>query len=130
MTVTYGFEHERRLRAGFIGCGGHSFRNVYPVLRYLPVDLVAVCDLDADRAAAYASTFGAERSYTDHQAMLAPRASTACSSSPACRRTPTSPSTACRPVCAVWTEKPPVASLDDVARDPRGRWATRSTPSG
>lgn len=70
-TVTYGFEHERRLRAGFIGCGGHSFRNVYPVLRYLPVDLVAVCDFDGDRARAYASTFGAERSYTDHQSMLA-----------------------------------------------------------
>src|SRR4051812_40002544 len=61
MTVTYGFEHERRLRAGFVGCGGPSFRNVYPVLRYLPVDLVAVCDLDANRAKAYAERFGAER---------------------------------------------------------------------
>jgi predicted dehydrogenase len=68
--VAFSHEHERRLRVGFIGCGDHSFRNVYPVLRYLPVELVAVCDLDAAKAAAYARTFGAERSYTSHHEML------------------------------------------------------------
>jgi predicted dehydrogenase len=116
MTVTYGFEHERRLRAGFIGCGGHSFRNVYPVLRYLPVDLVAVCDLDGDRAATYARTFGAERSYTDHEVMLAE-----CELD--CVFVVTGVSSYATLACdalaagaAVWTEKPPVASLDDVVR--------------
>ena len=48
--LRYNFEYDRRLRAGFVGCGGHAFRNVYPTLRYAPVDLVAVCDLNLDRA--------------------------------------------------------------------------------
>ena len=36
VSTTPSFEHDRRLRAGFVGCGDHSFRNVYPALRYLP----------------------------------------------------------------------------------------------
>lgn len=58
------------LRAGFIGCGGHSFRWIYPCLQFAPVDLIATCDRDADRAARYAKQFGAERSYADHREML------------------------------------------------------------
>lgn len=27
--LRYNFEYARRIRAGFIGCGGHAFRNVY-----------------------------------------------------------------------------------------------------
>ena len=34
-----------RIRAGFIGCGSHSFRNIYPTFQFAPVDLRAVCDL-------------------------------------------------------------------------------------
>lgn len=116
MTVTYGFEHERRLRAGFVGCGGHSFRNVYPTLRYLPVDLVAVCDLDADRAAAYASTFGASRTYTDHQAMLDAE-SLDCVFVVTGVSSYTDIAVDCLSAgVATWVEKPPVSSLDDVAR--------------
>jgi predicted dehydrogenase len=116
MTVTYGFEHERRLRAGFIGCGGHSFRNVYPTLRYVPVDLVAVCDLDADRAAHYANTFGAARSYTDHQAMLA-------AEDLDCVFIVTSVDTytdlavdALSAGTSVWVEKPPVRTVEEIGR--------------
>jgi predicted dehydrogenase len=69
--ITYNFEYERRLKACFIGAGGHSYRNIYPSLRYAPVDLAAVCDVDGDRAAQYAQLFGAGRSYTDHREMLA-----------------------------------------------------------
>jgi len=32
------------IKMGFIGCGSHAFRNIFPCLQYLPVDLVAVCD--------------------------------------------------------------------------------------
>lgn len=60
-----------RVRVGFIGCGGHAFRNVYPTFQFAPIDLVATCDLDPNRAAAYAKQFGAERSYADHHEMLA-----------------------------------------------------------
>jgi predicted dehydrogenase len=70
-TVAYNFEAETRIRAGFVGAGGHSYRNVYPTFQYAPVELVAVCDLEVDRAAAYARLFGAERHYADHRQMLA-----------------------------------------------------------
>ena len=69
--IEYAFEAERRVRVGFVGAGGHSYRNVYPTFRYAPVELVAVCDLDADRAAGYAKAFGAERTYASHEEMLA-----------------------------------------------------------
>ena len=64
-------ETDERIRAGFIGCGSHSFRNIYPTFQFAGVNLIATCDLNADKAAAYAAQFGAERSYTDYREMLA-----------------------------------------------------------
>lgn len=61
---------ERQVRAGFIGCGSHSFRNLYPVFQFTPVQLVATCDLVAEKAAEYARQFGAESSYTDYRTMI------------------------------------------------------------
>jgi predicted dehydrogenase len=62
---------EQRIRAGFIGCGSHSFRNIYPTFQFAPVELVATCDLIPGKAAAFADQLGAERAYTDHREMLA-----------------------------------------------------------
>ncbi|MDH7571867.1 MAG: Gfo/Idh/MocA family oxidoreductase, partial [Armatimonadota bacterium] len=70
MRVIYRHEYARRLRAGFIGAGGHSYRNIYPTFAYVPVDLVAVCDRVEERARVAAAQFGAARVYTDHRAML------------------------------------------------------------
>lgn len=69
--IRYNFEYERRLKACFIGAGGHAYRNVYPTFRYAPVDLVGICDLSKERADGFARVFGAERTYTDHHEMLA-----------------------------------------------------------
>jgi predicted dehydrogenase len=69
--VRYNFEYEQKIRVAFIGAGGHAFRNVYPTFQYAPIDLVAICDIDAGRAAAYARQFGATATYTDHREMLA-----------------------------------------------------------
>src|SRR5258708_12078192 len=74
MPVTYNYENPKRLRTGFIGCGGHAYRNIYPTFQYGPVNLVAVCDLDAERAATYAKIFGAERHYSNHLEILEPKA--------------------------------------------------------
>jgi predicted dehydrogenase len=68
--VTYSFEYPRRLRVGFVGCGGHSWRNVYPTFQYAPVELVAVADPVEERAAAYARQFGVPAHYRDHREML------------------------------------------------------------
>jgi predicted dehydrogenase len=70
MAQKYNFEYDSRIKAGFIGCGGHSFRNIYPTFQYAPVDLVAVCDLNKERAEIYKSMFGAQRFYGDHMEML------------------------------------------------------------
>jgi predicted dehydrogenase len=48
----------REIRAAFIGCGGHSFRNIYPTFQFAPVKLVATCDLSINQARAYAEQFG------------------------------------------------------------------------
>lgn len=69
-TVTYQFEYDTRIRCAFIGAGEHSYRNVYPTFQYAPVDLVAVCDVDAERARTYTRMFGGTSHYTDHRSML------------------------------------------------------------
>jgi len=71
MPATYNYEYSKKLRTGFIGCGGHAYRNIYPTFQYAPVNLVAVCDLDPVRAADCAKIFGAERHYSNHSEMLA-----------------------------------------------------------
>lgn len=61
---------EREIRAGFIGCGSHSFRNIYPTFQFAPVKLVATCDLKPDKAKAFAEKFGAEEYYDNYHTML------------------------------------------------------------
>jgi predicted dehydrogenase len=58
------------LRVGFIGCGRHATKNLYPCLKLAQMTPVAVCDLDEAKARRNARWFGAERVYTDHRHML------------------------------------------------------------
>jgi len=61
---------EPEIRAGFIGCGAHAFRNIYPAFQFAPVNLAATCDLDLSKAKAFAEKFGAEQAYGDYREML------------------------------------------------------------
>jgi predicted dehydrogenase len=61
---------EPEIRAGFIGCGSHSFRNVYPTFQFAQVNLVATCDLQIEKAQAFAGKFGAANAYSDYGQML------------------------------------------------------------
>jgi predicted dehydrogenase len=61
---------EPEIRAGFIGCGSHSFRNIYPTFQFAPVHLVATCDLQIEKARAFAAKFGAANAYADYREML------------------------------------------------------------
>lgn len=70
MVQKYAFEYERRLRIGIVGCGEHSARNILPALQYAPVDLVAACDLNRERAETVGRTFGALHAYTDFVEMI------------------------------------------------------------
>jgi len=119
--VRYNHEYERRVRACFIGAGGHAYRNVYPAFRYAPVELLAVCDLDRARAESYARQFGAERSYGDVGEMLAaerPEAVfivTSYDDDGAIQAVPLALA-ALGAGAHVWMEKPSAASLADVER--------------
>lgn len=61
---------EKEIKAGFIGCGSHSFRNIYPTFQFAPVNLAAVCDLQPEKAQAFAAKFGAKGAYSDYRKML------------------------------------------------------------
>ncbi len=57
-------------KVAVIGCGSHSFRNIFPTFQFLPIDLVALCDLNIKKAKHYAKKFGASRFYSDYKKML------------------------------------------------------------
>ena len=64
-------EEKGKAKIGFVGCGGFSTGNLYPVIHTIPeFDLVAVCDLKEDLAKKNARNFGARRWYTDLDKML------------------------------------------------------------
>jgi myo-inositol 2-dehydrogenase/D-chiro-inositol 1-dehydrogenase len=60
----------KSLRVGFIGCGRHATKMLYPSLHLARIELAAVCDIDEVKAKRNARWFGAERVYTDHKEML------------------------------------------------------------
>jgi predicted dehydrogenase len=117
--LRYNFEYARRVRAGFVGCGGHAFRNVYPALRYAPVDLVAVCDHNLERAKVYAREFGAAHAYASHTAMLEHEQLDAVFvvTNYDEQSRPRYPQIACDAMQAgdhAWIEKPPAASVAEI----------------
>lgn len=69
--MTYQREFERVLRVGVVGVGSHSYRNLLPALHYLPVQLTALCDLDAALAEKTAAEYGVTTTYTDAGRMYA-----------------------------------------------------------
>jgi|GEM_PF-222386 len=61
------------INIGVIGCGSHAFRNIYPCFQFLPVNLIAVCDLNKEKARLFKKQFGAEDYYTDYKEMAKKR---------------------------------------------------------
>jgi predicted dehydrogenase len=117
--ITYNFEYDWRVRAAFIGCGGHAWRNVLPALQYAPVDLVAVADPVEERAASYARQFGARRHYTGHKDLLLGEELDAVFVVTNHDETgrPRYPGIAIDAMQAgvdVWIEKPPAATADEI----------------
>ena len=111
---------EAEIRAAHIGCGSHSFRNILPTYQFAPVDLAATCDLDLERARAFAATFGAQQAYGSHQEMLAaekPEAVFLVIGYDGHGR-PAYPGVALDCIeagCHVWMEKPPAATCAELA---------------
>lgn len=110
---------EPEIRAGFIGCGSHSFRNVYPTFQFAPVKLIATCDLEIEKAEAFKTKFGAENAYSDYREMVEKEDLDAVfvvtGYDPQGR--PFYPQIAIdcmKAGCHVWIEKPPAASTVEI----------------
>lgn len=69
--MTYQREFERRLRVGLVGAGSHSYRNVLPALHYLPVELVALCDVNESILHRTAKEYGVQSVFTETNRMYA-----------------------------------------------------------
>jgi predicted dehydrogenase len=108
-----------RIRAGFIGCGSHARRNIFPTLNWAPVELVATCDLDPERAETCRRLFGGLRAYSNHREMLASEQLDAVfivtnydeNGRP---RYPQLAMDVMRAGCHAWIEKPPAATSDEI----------------
>ena len=129
--MTGTLENERQVRAGFIGCGSHSFRNLYPTFQFASVDLQAVCDLDQAKADAFARQFGAHAAYTDYREMLAQEGLDVVFICAGYRNgRPLYPDLAvgCLEAgCHVWIEKPPAGSCAEIERMQQAAGASGKT---
>lgn len=59
-----------RVRVGFVGCGAHARRILYPSIRLTDLELVATSSLVEEEARSVARSFGAERFHVGHESML------------------------------------------------------------
>ena len=60
-----------KVKLGIVGAGGLSTQKIYPSLSYInEVELVAVCDLDENKAKRNAQKFGAKHVFTNIEKML------------------------------------------------------------
>jgi predicted dehydrogenase len=69
--VTYQRNFDKRVRVGMVGVGGHAYRNILPALTFLPVELVAVADVNHELAKRTAAQYGLEHGYASASEMYA-----------------------------------------------------------
>lgn len=111
--MSYQRDAKRRLRCGFIGVGGHAYRNLLPILTYLPIELVAVCDLDLPRVTATGAQYGA-KAYTDAAEMYRAERLEAVFLCVGAAQHPVLAAQALAAGLHVWMEKPPARRASDL----------------
>lgn len=60
----------KKIKTVFIGCGKHATENIYPSLRYCPIELLATCAFHKKNAERNAKWFGALHYYDNYREML------------------------------------------------------------
>ncbi|MGD8238845.1 MAG: Gfo/Idh/MocA family oxidoreductase [Armatimonadota bacterium] len=120
---------DETITAGFIGCGSHARRNVFPALQFAPVRLTATCDIDIARAEECARQFGAQRAYAGHEEMLEHEDLDAVFivtdyDEHGRPKYPPLAIDCMRAACHVWIEKPPAASVAEIEDMQRASEAT------
>jgi len=61
---------EKRIKIGLVGLGGHMVDNLLLRLTALPVEIVAVCDINPARISLVEQSYRIAKSYTDYRLML------------------------------------------------------------
>lgn len=112
--MSYQREFEHVLRVGVIGVGSHSYRNILPALHYLPVHLVALCDLDPALLQRTAAEYGVDALYTDAERMYAEESLDAVLICAGPRHHPALAIAAMSAGLHVWLEKPPAMRASGV----------------
>jgi predicted dehydrogenase len=56
--MSYQREYKERIPVAVIGAGSHCYRNILPVLNYLPVELKAICDPNEEAGTLAAKQYG------------------------------------------------------------------------
>ncbi len=107
---------QQRIRLGVIGCGKFPTAALFPCFPLAPIELVAVCDLDRERAEATARTFGAARAYPDHREMLARESLDAAMVEVGPHVNPGLVIDAMRAGLHVYVEKPPALTVEECER--------------
>lgn len=114
--MSYQRDFEKRLRVAVVGVGSHAYRNILPTLHYLPVELVALCDVNLELAQRTAPEYGVARVYSDTSEMYREEQLDAVF---LCTGPAHHPRLACEAFDAglhVWTEKPPAMRAHEVEK--------------
>ena len=112
--MSYQRDFDRRIRAGIVGVGSHSYRNLLPTLTFLPVELVAVCDLNEPLARKTAAQYGAAGVYTQTAEMYRREKLDAVFICVSPQMHPTLVAEALAAGLHVWFEKPPAMRASDL----------------
>ncbi len=60
--MTYQREFKQRLNVALVGVGSHTYRNLLPALHFMPIHLVAICDVNEELARTTAEEYGVQKS--------------------------------------------------------------------
>jgi len=69
--MSYQRDFQNRIRIGLIGVGSHAYRNLLPVLNFLPVKLAAICDRNVPLARATAEQYGVRDVFAEPSELFA-----------------------------------------------------------
>src|SRR5659263_641296 len=58
------------VRLALIGCGRHMYSRIYDYMKDLPVELVAICDIDKVMLERFEKKYNVGKTYTDYREML------------------------------------------------------------
>ena len=120
--MSYQRDYAIRLRVGVVGLGSHCYRNILPALHHLPVELVAMCDIDEAVLERTAREYGVTQTFTESSRMYAETELDAVLIIVSPKKHPELAIEAMSHGVNVWMEKPPAMRLLEIDRmiDARG----------